>query len=165
MAVYHSHKKNKTKNVSRLHTHKSLFCCDGAKLTLPLLTSCSFTFNAIVKAPAESDWCPRRNFNYFPFIYHGKQKKNTITRRLDRSSVVPKEQTKLALIKQTPHARGSHKSKGGGAVMATKLFFHICIFRGEYGRRTDSVEERNENVRTVFHHFVFVCDRGRDKSR
>jgi len=49
----------------------------------------------------------------------------------DRSSVVPKEQTKLVLIKQTPRARGSHQKEGGGAVMATTLFFsYLYIQRG-----------------------------------
>lgn len=134
-----------------------------------MLTSCSFLFNECnCQGPAEKDWWLKRNFNYFPFIFNGKQRgKNTINKRLatpDRSSVVPKEQTKLVLIKQTPRARGSHQKEGGGAVMATKLFFHICIFRGEYEggkrrrRRKDSIEESNEKEgRLISHRLSPFC--------
>lgn len=70
----------------------------------------------------------------FHIQWQTKGEKNTINKRLatpDRSSVVPKEQTKLVLIKQMPCARGSHQKEGGGAVMATKLFFsYLYIQRG-----------------------------------
>lgn len=125
---------------------KSQFCCDGTNVTL--LTSCSFLFNECnCQGPAEKEWWLKRNFNYFPFIFNGKQRgKNTINKRLatpDRSSVVPKEQTKLVLIKQTPCARGSHQKEGGGAVMATKLFFsYLYIQRGIWGRKKEEEKER-----------------------
>lgn len=132
---------------------------------ITLLTSCSFLFNECnCQGPAEKDWWLKRNFLSYSMANKGK---NTINKRLetpDRSSVVPKEQTKLVLIKQAPRARGRHQEEGGGAVMATKLFFHICIFRGEYeggkGRRKtkDSIEESNDKEgRLISHHLSPFC--------
>ncbi len=72
--------------------------------------------------------------------------KNTINKWLetpDRSSVVPKEQTKLVLIKQMLRAKGRHQKEGGGAVMATKLFFsYLYIQRGIWGRKREEEKER-----------------------
>lgn len=110
---------------------KDGFCCDGTNVTL--LTSCFFLFNECnCQGSAEKDWWLKRNFNYFPFTFNGKQReKNTINKRLatpDRSSVVPKEQTKLVLIKQTPRARGSHQKEGGGCCHGNKALFFISVY-------------------------------------
>jgi len=93
--------------------------------------------NAIVKVPQREGLVAEEEFQLFSFhiqMANIRRKKNTISKQLampDRSSVVPKEQTKLVLIKQTPRARGSHQKEGGGAVMATKLFFsYLYIQRG-----------------------------------
>jgi len=128
-----------------------------------LLTSCFFLFNECnCQGPAERRTGGWRGISIIFLSYsNGKQKekkKNTISKQLampDRSSVVPKEQTKLVLIKQTPRARGSHQKEGGGAVMATKLFFsYLYIQRGIWGRRRrkDSIEEGKEKERRLISH-------------
>jgi len=140
---------------------KDWFCCDGTKCNFANFLFLSFQWMQLSRPRREKDWWLKRNFNYFPFIFKWQtkeKKKNTISKQLampDRSSVVPKEQTKLVLIKQTPRARGSHQKEGGGAVMATKLFFsYLYIQRGIWGRRRrkDSIEEGKEKERRLISH-------------